>query len=205
MSLQRHLIIMAKAPRMGRVKTRLAKDIGGVAAWSFYRHMLARVAGPLSSDPRWRTWLCVSPDASAAIENVWPVDATRFKQGSGDLGERMARAMKTVPPGPVLLIGADIPDINAGHIAEAFHILGSHDAVFGPATDGGYWLVGQRRRPRFLNLFSNVRWSSPHALADTLKNIPHSARTGFLSELSDVDDGASYQAYKARITRAPSN
>lgn len=201
MSLQHHLVIMAKAPRMGRVKTRLAKDIGPVAAWSFYRHTLAQVARPLCQDPRWQTWLCVSPDTSVTPDAIWPVAAARFKQGPGDLGERMTRAMAAVPPGPVVVIGADIPDINGGHIADAFRLLGSHDAVFGPATDGGYWLVGQRRRPRFLNLFSDVRWSSPHALADTLKNLPKSASIGFLEELSDVDDGASYDAFALQTSK----
>ena len=94
----------------------------------------------------------------------------------------MDRVMKTMPPGPVVLIGADIPDIRPCHIKNAFKILGAHDTVFGPAEDGGYWLVGQRRRPRILSLFADVRWSSPHALADTLKNIPDTARTGFLED-----------------------
>ena len=198
MSLPCHLVIMAKAPRMGRVKTRLAKDIGTVGAWSFYRHTLGHVARPLNRDLRWRTWLCVSPDGSVADNKIWPVDAQRFKQGDGDLGMRMGRAMEALPPGPVVLIGADIPDIAPHHIAQAFRLLGSHDVVFGPATDGGYWLVGQRRRPRFLSLFSKVRWSSPHALADTLKNLPNSARTGFLEELSDVDDGPSYSEFETK-------
>lgn len=198
MSLQCHLVIMAKAPRMGRVKTRLAKDIGTVAAWSFYRHTLSRIARPLHRDPRWSTWLCVSPDGSATLDNIWPIEARRFKQGGGDLGMRMERAMKALPPGPVVLIGADIPDIKPRHVARAFGMLGSHDVVFGPAADGGYWLVGQRRRPRFLTLFPDVRWSSPHTLADTLKNLPKTTRAGILEELSDVDDGPTYYADKAR-------
>jgi uncharacterized protein len=194
---QHHLVIMAKAPRMGRVKTRLARDIGTVAAWSFYRHTLAAVARPLIADRRWQTWLCVSPDSSVGAVHQWPRRARRIAQGPGDLGTRMARVMGALPPGPVVLIGADIPDIRSADIASAFRLLGSHQAVFGPADDGGYWLVGQRRRPRRLTLFSDVRWSSSHALADTLKNIPAAVRIGYLRELSDVDDGTDYQALTA--------
>lgn len=196
--MQQHLVIMAKAPRMGRVKTRLARDIGKVAAWSFYRHTLARVVRPLARDNRWQTWLCASPDGSIWQDRIWPVNTHRIAQGSGDLGQRMERVMAALPTGPVVLIGADIPDIRPSHIKQAFNTLGQHDAVFGPAEDGGYWLVGQRRRPRFLKLFDNVRWSSRHALADTVKNLPRSASAGYLQELPDVDDGPSFQAFKAR-------
>ncbi len=192
----KHLVVMAKAPRLGRVKTRLAKDIGAVAAWSFYRQMLAMVIQPLAASPKWQTWLCVSPDPSVHQHRVWPVRTDRYTQGSGDLGVRMGRAMAQLPPGPVVLIGADIPDIKPDHIDQAFRLLGRHDMVFGPAPDGGYWLVGQRRHPRFLQPFSNVRWSSPHAMADTIANLPASVSVGYLPELSDVDDGESYQTYK---------
>lgn len=195
--MQRHLVIMAKAPRLGRVKTRLARDIGAVAAWSFYRHTLAAVARPLTKDRRWQTWLCISPDRSLLAKASWPPGSNRIAQGQGDLGQRMARVMKALPPGPVVLIGADIPDIQPADIAAAFQALGCHETVFGPAADGGYWLVGQRRRPRLLPLFADVRWSSPHALADTLKNIPPACSTGFLRELRDVDDGPAFHAFRA--------
>ena len=189
---------MAKAPRMGRVKTRLAKDIGTVAAWSFYRHTLFQVSRPLAADPRWQTWLSITPDTAVGNKTTWPENTHRIGQGGGGLGDRMDRIMKTMPPGPVVIIGADIPEIRRPHIKQAFEVLGRHDTVFGPAEDGGYWLVGQRRRPRILSLFSDVRWSSPHTLADTLKNIPATTSTGYLEELADVDDGADYRAYRKR-------
>ncbi len=198
MTLPQHLIVMAKAPQMGRVKTRLAKDIGTVAAWSFYRQTLRRVIRRVARDQRWQTWLCVSPDRSVGGDRIWPVPLARMAQGSGDLGDRMGRAMAAVPPGPVVLIGADIPEINGAHIAAAFAALGTNQTVFGPARDGGYWLVGQQRRPRFINLFAGVRWSTGHALADTLNNLPPASRTALLNELSDVDDGPTYRDYKTR-------
>ncbi len=108
----------------------------------------------------------------------------------------MARPLSVLPPGPVVIIGADVPGIRPRHIAAAFHSLGSHDVVFGPAPDGGYWLVGVKRRPRVPDLFAGVRWSSEHALADTLANC-HGLKVGFVETLEDVDDGASYGRWAA--------
>src|SRR5207245_10152493 len=109
-------------------------------------------------------------------------------QGRGDLGERMRRALAECPPGPAVLIGTDIPALGAHHIAEAFRLLGRHDLVFGPAADGGFWLIGARRSPRLPPLFGDVRWSGPYALADVLGNLPRLVSVGFAARLGDVDD-----------------
>ena len=188
--IRRHLIVMAKAPRLGRVKTRLAQDVGAVAAWNFYRRNLADVTRRLAADPRWQTYLGVSPDDSANNPALWPADIARLPQGTGDLGARMAGLLNAMPPGPALLIGADIPGVRPEHIWAAFRALGNADAVFGPADDGGYWLVGLRRRPVPANLFRDVRWSSADALADTLSNLPAHWRHAPAATLSDIDDGA---------------
>jgi glycosyltransferase A (GT-A) superfamily protein (DUF2064 family) len=113
-------------------------------------------------------------------------------QGPGDLGMRMYRALAAAPPGPVVLVGTDIPALAARHVAAAFRLLGRVDLVFGPAADGGFWLVGARRRPRLPPLFAQVRWSSPDALADTLAGLPRGIAVGFVDTLEDVDDGAAY-------------
>ncbi|XDA98294.1 TIGR04282 family arsenosugar biosynthesis glycosyltransferase [Sulfitobacter sp. LCG007] len=185
--MRRTLVVMLKEPRPGRVKTRLGRQIGMVdAAWWFRRQtrsLLRRLR-----DPRWTLVLAVSPDREGLPSRVWPADLTRLPQGRGDLGARMARMLRSAPPGPVCVIGADIPGIDRSRIAEAFAALGAHDAVFGPAPDGGYWLVGFRRgRALPTALFANVRWSSAHALADTLAELgDHSI--AFVQTLRDVDD-----------------
>jgi glycosyltransferase A (GT-A) superfamily protein (DUF2064 family) len=81
-------------------------------------------------------------------------------------------------------------------VAQAFAALGAHDAVFGPAGDGGYWLVGLRRRPRVPDPFRGVRWSTPHALADTLANLRPRERVAMLERLEDIDDAASYRRWR---------
>jgi glycosyltransferase A (GT-A) superfamily protein (DUF2064 family) len=109
----------------------------------------------------------------------------------------MGRVAHGLPPGPAVIVGSDIPDITAADIAGAFRALGSNDAVFGPATDGGYWLVGLRRRPCFFDPFTKVRWSSEYALADTLANLA-GKNVAMLRTLSDIDDGASWRRYQQR-------
>ncbi|HTZ78368.1 MAG TPA: DUF2064 domain-containing protein, partial [Stellaceae bacterium] len=99
-------------------------------------------------------------------------------------------------------VGSDIPDIAPRHIAAAFRALGRSDAVFGPAEDGGYWLVGLRRSPRVpAGLFADVRWSSAHALADTRASLPRKFEVALLEMLEDVDDGAAYERWRARLSR----
>jgi glycosyltransferase A (GT-A) superfamily protein (DUF2064 family) len=100
----------------------------------------------------------------------------------------MGRAFREMPPGPVVVIGADIPGIRARHIAGAFAALGRHDAVLGPAEDGGYWLIGLRRGGRAIpkTLFRGVRWSTEHAMADTVLSLG-GLRVGFVETLRDVD------------------
>jgi len=195
----RHLIIMAKAPRLGRVKTRLGRDIGAVAATRFYRRTLVDVTRRLAGDGRWRTWLGVSPDADIADAALWPTGPDRVAQGAGDLGRRMARLLAAVPPGPAVLVGADIPAIGAEHIWQAFGALGHSDAVFGPAADGGFWLVGLKRLRRAPDIFSGVRWSHPETLADTLAQLPKGWRVAEAATLSDVDDGGAFRAHQSRM------
>lgn len=192
---ERHLVVFLRAPQLGRVKSRLAAGIGALAALRFYRDTSARLLRALARDGRWRLELWVTPDR--AVGGRWPVKAPRRGQGAGDLGRRMARVFATLPPGPAVIVGSDIPALTPAHIAAAFGALGRAEAVFGPATDGGYWLVGLRRRPRVpRGLFQSVRWSSADALADTLAGLPRAMSLSLLETLSDVDDAADYRRWR---------
>lgn len=184
--MRKTLIVMVKEPRPGRVKTRLGKGIGMVGAAWWYRHQVARLVRRLE-DPRWRLVLAVAPDQVAMTSRVWPAHLVRVPQGAGDLGDRMGRLLRGFGRGRVCLIGSDIPGILPRHIAEAFAALGSHDAVVGPAVDGGYWLVGLAGRGAPRALFGNVRWSSPHALEDTLRSMK-GLRVAQATTLRDVDE-----------------
>ncbi|WP_298859081.1 TIGR04282 family arsenosugar biosynthesis glycosyltransferase [uncultured Sulfitobacter sp.] len=184
--MKRTLVVMLKEPRAGRVKTRLGRDIGMVAAAWWFRHQVRRLLRRID-DPRWDIVLAVSPDRAGLVSRVWPQYLVRIAQGQGDLGDRMGRALRKPPVGPVCVIGGDIPDINAKRIAEAFAALGHNDAVFGPAPDGGYWLIGLRRvRAIPPNIFANVRWSTKYALSDTVVTLADH-RIAFVATLDDVD------------------
>ena len=196
--MKRHLVIFARSPRLGAVKRRLARDIGAVAAWRFYSAVLHRMVCRLARDPRWECSLAVTGGPAR-----WPAHVRRADQGRGDLGARMDRAMRLQAAGPVVIIGTDIPDIAPRHIAAAFAALGGNDAVFGPADDGGYWLIGLRRRPFRPSLVGPVRWSSRHALADTLRLLGPRVRTAMLETLTDVDDGKSLARWRRARRRQP--
>ncbi len=180
------LVIFVKTPRPGRVKTRLGAGIGLVPAAWWFRHQSQRLIRRLSGDPRWRTVLAVAPDREGMFSRVWPQHIPRRPQGTGDLGARMLRLLSS--SGPTLIIGSDIPDISRRDIAEGFRVLGDHALAFGPAMDGGYWLIGSKHAPP-RDVFRGVRWSTEYALADTLANLKD-RRIGFLRELNDVDEAS---------------
>jgi uncharacterized protein len=196
------LIIMAKSPKAGRVKRRLAGEIGATKATQFARICLSHTLLKLSRDQRWRTILAVAPDGETRSAS-WPRFAAsieRLPQGRGDLGTRMQRLFQRLPPGPAIIVGGDIPGLSVREIAKAFQRLRGADAVLGPAPDGGYWLVGLRRSPRLLTPFRGVRWSSPHALADTLANL-QGRKLATVATLSDVDTAAAYGDLRAAWQR----
>ncbi|MEM5520680.1 TIGR04282 family arsenosugar biosynthesis glycosyltransferase [Sulfitobacter sp. AS59] len=177
---------MVKEPRPGRVKTRLGRDLGMTAAAWWFRHQTRRLIRTIQ-DPRWNVVLAVTPDRAGLTSRVWPDHIARVPQGHGNLGDRMARMLRGAPAGPVCVIGADIPGITRAEIAKAFQALGGHDAVFGPAPDGGYWLIGLKRtRAVPPGLFDGVRWSSEYALADTIATLPDH-RIAIITTLQDVD------------------
>jgi rSAM/selenodomain-associated transferase 1 len=181
------LIIMVKEPRPGRVKTRLGRSIGMTAAAWWCRHQTRKLIRRIE-DPRWQVVLAVSPDVEGLQSRVWPPHLVRWPQRGGNLGDRMARMMGQVPFGPACVIGADIPGISVRHIAHALKVLGDHDAVFGPAPDGGFWLIGLKRPRRQPSvLFQDVRWSTEYALADTKATMP-GYTIAEVATLNDVDE-----------------
>ncbi|HUB10727.1 MAG TPA: TIGR04282 family arsenosugar biosynthesis glycosyltransferase [Acetobacteraceae bacterium] len=181
-------VVFGRAPRLGTVKRRLAAEIGDRAALRFHAITMHRLLRMLAADRRFDTVLAVTPD------RAWlrlPRRVRRISQGSGDLGRRMHRVFRGFPHSRVAIIGCDIPEASANDLVAAFRALGRAEAVFGPAADGGYWLVALLpRRPA--RPFANVRWSTCHALADTLANFAD-RRVILLRSLHDVDTGADWR------------
>lgn len=196
--MNRHLVIMAKVPHMGLVKTRLGTEIGVLEATCIYRRMLLELISRTALNPRWQTHLAFAPREflhSSGLSRVQGLNV--LAQSRGDLGKRMGALLRHLPKGEMVIVGSDIPEIQCRHISEAFALLGNHDAVFGPSEDGGYWLIGMRRRPAILEPFFDVRWSTSHALEDTLANLS-GRRIAFLERLADIDTASDWLRYRQR-------
>ena len=176
-------------------KRRLAGAVGDLAALRFERAMLGLLARRLGRDRRWRLRLAVTPDRRC-LGVPWPRGVAVAAQGGGDLGARMRRALASLPAGPAVLVGADIPAVARRHIADAFRLLGNHDLVSGRRKTAVSGWSARARRPRLPPCSAAVRWSGPHALADVLANLPRRVSVGFAARLADVDDGAACRLFR---------
>jgi hypothetical protein len=192
-----NLLIFARRPTIGVGKRRLAAAIGDVEALRFQRGAIDGLLLSLAGDPRWRTTVAVSPDRPVG----WLRGrAAATPQGAGDLGRKLVRVSRRFPVGRLVIIGSDTPTVKRADIAAAFDALRSHDAVLGPARDGGYWLIGLRRSARGPLPFDGIRWSSPDTLADTLARL-QGLRVATLRTQEDIDDEASLKRLRARAQR----
>lgn len=194
---QQQLIIFARAPEYGNVKRRLAKDIGKQQALDFYTNTLKALLTQMEAGD-WS--LTVAAATVGAKSHPLFKNHNSVQQSDGDLGHRMATALDHFHGSPRIIIGSDIPSIKPAHILSAFEALLNHDVVFGPACDGGFWLVGCNAHfnagTSAESLFmKNVRWSTDQALSDTLATLPDNCRVATVSTLADVDDGQAYQHY----------
>ena len=107
------LVIMAKVPVAGRVKTRLARELGVATATRFARHATLAVLARMAHHPAWHTTVAIAPDNGIGWR-IWPRHVDRVPQGHGGLGRRMQRIMQRTAPGPVVIIGTDVPGICTG-------------------------------------------------------------------------------------------
>jgi uncharacterized protein len=189
------VVIFAKAPRLGTVKTRLAASLGDVQTLAFYQSVLSQTADRLRLGP-WQLVIAVTPDQAVNDAELWPADIHRIPQGQGDLGARMGRLLAlATTESPLVIVGSDIPDLDQPHVERALASLRTADLVLGPASDGGYWLIGAACPPSRL-LFDDVRWSTEHARADTVRNAG-TARVVIVDQLDDVDTAQDYDRYRS--------
>jgi len=166
------LIIFAREPVPGRVKTRLARYLGDQAATDLYAAMLKDVLENTAELKGVRTMTFWATDGGPAPELPAPHIIESFVQSGMNLGDRMAAAFETAFSSGVeacCIIGSDSPDLPAEYIRQAFDLLehDETDTVFGPAEDGGYYLLGLRRN--WLGFFQNIPWSTTAVLEASLK------------------------------------
>ncbi len=188
MSLHREaLIIFARKPVAGKVKTRLAAAVGEETALRIYIRLLTHtreVAMGAGCDVH--VFLTEPP-----ADLFWQ-DFTLDLQAEGDLGLKMHDAFVQLFAAGyqhVIIIGSDCPDLQASHVQQAFGALAAHDAVIGPAADGGFYLLGMRQMHS--NLFRNKSWSTEKVFAETIADLRDAGLSyAVLPQLRDVDEVA---------------
>lgn len=183
------LIVFVKAPRIGKAKTRLAADIGKTHAWRHYRAMTSKILRNVTSE-KWDTILAVTPGRYLGHLPIWN-SLAQYEQVDGSLSPRLAQAFAA--KSPVVVIGSDSPQVTRADIAAAFNSIRRDNFVFGPADDGGFWLMGAMG-PLPESTFANVRWSTENTLSDLKKNL--SGDIVQLRTLTDVDNLAALRLWQ---------
>jgi rSAM/selenodomain-associated transferase 1 len=189
------LIVFAKAPVPGLAKTRLIPALGAEGAARLAEQLLQHTLLQVRDVPVEHLELCVAPDTTHPVfEQARQAVGERLQltpQGDGDLGERMHRALSRALAHhhKALLIGTDAPALNASVLAAAGAALDYHDAVFVPALDGGYALIGLTRPAPELLL--GMTWSTPKVMDDTRERARrHGWRWAELPPVADIDEPA---------------
>lgn len=179
------LLIFTRNPKLGKVKTRLAKSVGTISALQIYQFLLRHTKSITQA-----TTFDKAVYYSEKIEenDIWePTSYQKYVQTGTDLGARMDKAFKNAFAkgySKVVVIGSDMLDLQETHLKEAFEQLNSHDAVIGPAKDGGYYLLGCKNN--IPNIFRNKNWGSDSVCEETLKDL-QGLSVHLLAPLNDID------------------
>lgn len=187
--MQPTLLVFAKAPVLGRVKTRLARTLGDADALAVYHRLLAITARAVRA---WRGEIRVLTAGDATAFTGTPLGAfPSFPQCDGNLGTRLAAGFAAVD-GPAVGIGTDCPSLSPEHLQALVRIATGHPLAFGPARDGGYWGVAISD-PRCIPVCfaEDLPWSQPSLLAETVARLSGIGIVpGMAETLDDLDDSA---------------
>lgn len=186
------VIVFVKNIKLGKVKTRLAKTVGNESAFTIYSALVdvtERAIAHLDVDKRIYF-------SDAIVESKWPNEHKAIQQGR-DLGERMKNAFaKGFEDGyqNIVLIGSDLPTISTKIIKAGFDSLKTNDVVFGPAEDGGYYLVGLSKMQHCI--FDDKPWSTTQLLEVTLEELrAKNIKFGRITTLNDIDTFEDLQSF----------
>ncbi|RJQ53852.1 MAG: glycosyltransferase [Nitrospiraceae bacterium] len=181
------LIIIAKFPEKESVKTRLKGLMPDLKRLELYVSLLEHTVQKLKSIPGADTFIAYAPASAGEYFNRFGTRLIALPEG--DLGVRMFHAFREVFHAgyqKAALVGADIPDLSAPVIQKAFELLSDNDVVYGPARDGGYYLVGMGKLIK--EVFEDVPWSSDQTLKKSLEQAKKSGcSSAFTETLSDID------------------
>lgn len=193
------LLIFIRNPELGKVKTRLARDLGNEEALRIYRELLTHTRRVAESVPANR-YLYYSDFIDEQDE--WSAGQFRkLLQPQGDLGERMLSAFELAldENDTAVIVGSDCPGLNTGLLQTAFEQLQNHDFVIGPALDGGYYLLGMQKV--YPGVFLDMTWSTANVFRETTRRIEALGATYFtLPPLSDIDYAEDWERYGPLIS-----
>lgn len=193
------LVVFARCPEPGRVKTRLAGAVGAVPAASLYAAFVTDLRARFAAAPFAVRWAVAPPDDGFAARFAIPRDET-FVQDGDDLGTRMHAAFAHVGAqgfARCVLIGSDMPQLALATVEHAFAVLEDADLVLGPARDGGYYLIAARRP---LEVFGGIAWGTGSVLAATRARAAElGLKVALLDEGFDVDEAADLQRLEALL------
>jgi rSAM/selenodomain-associated transferase 1 len=198
------IVVMARIPIVGQVKTRLAARVGPQAACQLYTAMLTDLSARLRALPGVVTWLWTPAGLARPFVGS---NARHADQCDGDLGARMERAIADrwqASTRPVLVLGVDAPQIEIGWLRTgAEMLLRGLDVVLGPAEDGGYWAIGvQEPRPP---LFADIPWSTPAVFDTTIARArEHGWSIGEMPCTFDLDEWDDIQRIRTVLAGDPS-
>jgi uncharacterized protein len=196
--------IFAKYWQPGYVKTRLASSLGANRSAAIYRHMVGTVLQRLGRIGGDHLLAYTPADRSGKFKAMLPRGWRMEPQTGSDLGGRMKGFfVRRFAEGyeRVLLLGTDSPDLPLAHVETAFDSLSTHDVVLGPTEDGGYYLVGARRRVP--PIFGPLPWGKPDLWQATIDQLRISALAyATLEPWYDVDQEADYRRLVSRIAES---
>ncbi|MBI3783185.1 MAG: TIGR04282 family arsenosugar biosynthesis glycosyltransferase [Deltaproteobacteria bacterium] len=194
------LVIMARYPELGRVKSRLAAELGAPAARDLYRAFLDDLAARFVGGPIPVVWMFHPPDRDFAA--LLPSGADCQPQHGANLGERMHEAFRRLANcAPLIMIGTDSPHIRSAWIVEAEQRLGDHDVVLGPCDDGGYYLIAMNH-PH--DVFSGIVMGTSHVCAQTIEKAARQGlRVHLLPSSFDIDAGKDVRALQRQLDSDP--
>lgn len=176
------LAIMARRPELGKVKTRLAHDLGENGALKVYSELL-RSTMQMAISGNWSCFLFLAGNGELNTDGFIVCE-----QQGNDLGERMKHVFSHCLAGnaeKVILVGSDIDGLQTEHIQKAFDVLNDCDIVLGPSADGGYYLIGMKTE---IDVFSGIEWSTATVLSETMSKAEAQNKTvGLIEELNDID------------------
>ena len=209
MAAERMIMLFVKFPEKGRVKSRLARDIGEGPALLLYEAMVQDTIDMLKRTKIPFRIFFYPPQKLEALRSWLGTSYSFLPQNGIDLGERMESAFQQVfceGAEEAVLIGTDIPGLTASLLSDAFGSLERHDAVIGPANDGGYYLIGFRSSSFTPSLFRAMTWSTDQVFQETLYRLQQAARTfQVLAECIDVDTRDDLKAVLSRQSLAKSS